>query len=82
MKRNTELIICPESTYIGLWDGYLRAHETWIYTNLDNSDAHSLHFHLTQGFVSPQSVYSSPGLLICRRKYDPLIYSRDILFFV
>ena len=89
MKRDAELIISPNETYIGLYDGYLndnlssfsvklRSSEQWIYTNGDNADAHPLHFHLTSGFASPQSVYSSPGLLSCRRTNDELIYSRDI----
>lgn len=89
MRRDAELIICPNFTYIGLWDGYmndnlnvfsvrLHGNETWIYTNGDDQDAHSLHFHLTQGFASPQSNNSSSGLLSCRRDYDPLTYSRDI----
>jgi FtsP/CotA-like multicopper oxidase with cupredoxin domain len=89
MVRDAELIICPNSTYIGLWSGYqndnlssfsvdLHSSEIWIYSNGDDSDAHSLHFHLTQGFSSPQSEFTSPGLLSCRRDYDPLTYSRDV----
>lgn len=89
MVRNAELIICPESTYIGLYDGYqndnlssfsvyLRSSETWIYNNLDTSDSHSLHFHLTQSFASTQSENTSTGLLSSRRDYDPLTYSRDV----
>ena len=89
MKRNAELIISPQETYIGLYDGYLndnlnsfsvrlRSSEIWIYTNGDCSDAHSLHFHLTSGFASPQSNYNSPGLLSEKRLYNPLIYPRDI----
>jgi hypothetical protein len=89
MKRDAELIISPQQTYIGLYDGYLndnlnsfsvqlRSNETWIYTNGDCADAHSLHFHMTSGFASPQSNYNSPGLLSCKRLYDPLVYSRDI----
>ena len=89
MKRNAELIISPDETYIGLYDGYLNDNlnsfsvklhsiEQWIYTNGDDADAHPLHFHLTSGFASPQSVYNSPGLLSCKRTYDELIYSRDI----
>jgi hypothetical protein len=89
MKRNAELIIMPSSTYVGLYDGYLndnlnsfsvrlRSSEIWIYTNGDCADAHSLHFHLTSGYASPQSNYNSPGLLSCQRLYNPLTYPRDI----
>ena len=89
MKRDAELIISPNTCYIGLYDGYLndnlksfsvklKSSETWIYTNGDCADAHSLHFHLTSGFASPQSNYNSPGLISYKRGYDSLIYSRDI----
>lgn len=89
MKRNAELIISPNSTYLGLYDGYLndnlksfsvrfKSTENWIYTNGDNTDAHPLHFHLTSGYTSPQSNYNSPGLLSVNRLYNPLIYARDI----
>jgi hypothetical protein len=89
MKRDAELIIAPQQTYIGLYDGYLndnlnsfsvklRSTETWIYTNADSTDAHPLHFHLSSGFASPQSNYNSPGLLNRKREYNPLTYSRDI----
>lgn len=89
MRKDAELIIAPQSTYIGLYDGYLNDNinsfsvklhstETWIYTNGDCADAHSLHFHLTQGFAPTNSDLSSPGLLSCRREYDPLVYSRDV----
>jgi hypothetical protein len=89
MKRDAELIIAPLQTYIGVYDGYLndnlnsfsvklKSTETWIYNNGDCTDAHPLHFHLTSGFVTPHSSYNSPGLLDCRRLYDPLVYSRDI----
>jgi FtsP/CotA-like multicopper oxidase with cupredoxin domain len=89
MKRNAELIIPPQQTYIGFYDGYLndnlnsfsvmlKSTEIWIYTNGDSTDSHPLHFHLTSGFASPQSKYDSPGLLSCKRLYDPLIYTRDV----
>lgn len=89
MKRSGELIIVPNQTYIGLYDGYLndnlnsfsvkkKSTELWIYTNGDNADAHSLHFHLTSGFVLPQSCYNSPGLLKCKNLSNQLTYSRDI----
>lgn len=89
MKRDAELIIFPQQTYIGLYDGYLndnlnsfsvkkKSSEIWIYTNGDTTDAHSLHFHLTSGFAIPHSNLNSPGLVSCRRGADPLLYSRDI----
>lgn len=89
MKRDGELILAPEATYLGLYDGYLNdnlsifsvklhSSEVWNYVNGDTRDAHSLHFHLTSGYASPNSTYNSPGLLSCRREHDPLIYSRDI----
>lgn len=78
MKRNAELIISPEQTYIGLYDGYLndnlnsfsvRLHSTelWTYANGEHADHHPLHFHLTSGFSSESSSH-----------YNPLTYSRDI----
>ena len=89
MKRDAELIIPPQQTYIGLYDGYLndnldsfsvrlRSSEIWLYTNGDCADTHPLHFHLTSGFASPLSPYNSPGLLSCERLYSPLVYSRDV----
>jgi FtsP/CotA-like multicopper oxidase with cupredoxin domain len=89
MRRDAELIISPNETYIGLYDGYLNdnlnsfsvnrgSSEIWLYTNGDNADAHPIHFHLTSGFTSPQSNYNSPGLISYDHSYDPLIYSRDI----
>lgn len=89
MKRNAELIINPQQTYIGLYDGYLNDNlnsfsvkldtsELWIYTNGDSTDAHALHFHLTSGFALPQLTYNSPGLLSFKRLYNQLTYSRDI----
>lgn len=89
MKRDAELIIQPQQTYIGLYDGYLndnlnsfsvklKSSEKWIYTNGDCTDAHPLHFHLTSGFATPHSSYDSSKLLSYERTYDPLLYSRDI----
>lgn len=81
MKRDGELIISPDQTYVGLYDGYLndnlnsfsvklKSTEVWNYINGDNTDAHSLHFHLTSGFSTPQSPNNSPGLLTCKRVYE------------
>ena len=89
MKRNAKLIIALNETYLGLFNGYLndnmysfsvklKSTETWIYTNGDSTDAHSLHFHLTSGVTSPQSPYNSPGLLANKRVNNQLTYLRDI----
>ena len=89
MRRNGELIISPDSTYIGLYDGYfndnlksfsvkLKSSETWVYTNGDTIDAHSLHFHLGSSYVSPHSEFTSPGLVTRQRNYASQIYSRDV----
>jgi FtsP/CotA-like multicopper oxidase with cupredoxin domain len=89
MKRNAELIISPQQTYMGLYDGYLndnlnsfsvrlKSSENWLYTNVDCADAHALHFHMTSGYASPQSSHNSPGLISNYRQYDPLLYSRDV----
>ncbi len=89
MKRHAELIVGPAETYLGLYDGYFNANlksfsvklhssEEWIYTNGDCADAHSLHFHLTQGFSFAQSNNTSPGLVSEKRLNAPLLYSRDI----
>ena len=61
-RRNGQLIINPNSTYIGLFDGFandnlrsfnttLKSTEIWTYLNADVGDAHPLHFHLTSGFA-------------------------------
>lgn len=89
MKKCAELIIQPNQTYIGLYDGYLNdnlnsfsvklhSNEIWLYTNGDCADSHPIHFHLTSGYVVPQSTYNSAGLVSSKRLYNPLIYSRDI----
>lgn len=89
MKRGGELIIQSTQTYIGLYDGFLndnlksfstklKSTEQWIYTNGDDADAHALHFHLTSGYVSPQSNLNSPGLVSEKRLSNQLLYARDI----
>jgi len=89
MKRNGELIINPNYTFKGFYDGYLndnlnsfsvniKSTELWLYNNGDNADNHPIHFHLTSGFAIPELVYNSPNLLSIDRKSNPLIYSRDI----
>lgn len=89
MKRNAELIIQPQQTYIGLYDGYLndnlnsfsvklKSNEIWIYTNGDCADSHPLHFHLTSGYVVPDSNYVSRELVSYKNAHNPLIYSKDI----
>ena len=60
-RRDGQLIIQQNSTYIGLYDGYandnlrsfcttLTLTEIWTYLNADVGDSHPLHFHLTSGF--------------------------------
>ncbi len=89
MKRNGELIINPNYTFKGFYDGYLndnlnsfsvklKSTELWLYNNGDNADNHPIHFHLTSGYAVPELVYNSPNLLSVDRKTSPLIYSRDI----
>lgn len=89
MKRNGELIIDSNSTFIGLYDGYLndnlnsfsvkvKSSELWLYSNGDNADNHPIHFHLTSGYAVPNIIYNSANLLSVDRKSNPLIYSRDI----
>ncbi len=89
MKRNGELIINPNYTFKGFYDGYLndnlnsfsvklKSTELWLYNNGDNADNHPIHFHLTSGYAVPELVYNSPNLLSIDRKSNPLIYSRDI----
>lgn len=89
MKRNGELIIDSQSTFLGFYDGYLndnlnsfsvnvQSTELWIYNNGDNTDHHPMHFHLTSGYAIPQLNYNSPKLLSKSNNNNPLIYSRDI----
>ena len=89
MKRNGELIINQTNTFKGFYDGYLndnlssfsvklKSTELWLYNNGDNADNHPIHFHLTSGFAVPSLTLNSPDLLTCKRKSNPLIYSRDI----
>lgn len=90
MKRNAELIISPQNTFTGFYDGFLTDNlmnfavredktERWIYRNGDNADSHPLHFHDTSGYVST-SVLSetSPGLVSLARNYANLLYSREV----
>lgn len=89
MKRNGELIINENTTFLGFYDGYLndnlnsfsvkvKSSELWIYNNGDNADHHPIHFHLTSGYAIPQLNYNSPKLLSKSNNNNPLIYSRDI----
>jgi len=91
-RRDAQLIISPNQTYIGLYDGFsndnltsfstkLRSTEIWTYLNADIGDSHPLHFHLTSGFSYKalskiNSATGSPGI-------EPNVglthtYSRDI----
>lgn len=84
MKRDAELILSPQNTYVGLYDGYLNdnlnsfsvklhSNEVWRYNNGDCTDSHPLHFHLTSGYA-PTTDHNSHH----DRLYDQLTYSRDI----
>jgi hypothetical protein len=90
-RRNGQLIIQTNQTYIGLYDGFsndnlkvfatkLRSTEIWTYLNADTADSHPLHFHLTSGF-------SYPALSLFNNTTGPPVndivglshtYSRDI----
>lgn len=91
-RRNGQLIIQSNQTYIGLYDGFsndnlkvfsttLRSTEIWTYLNPNSTDSHPLHFHLTSGFSyqSLSTINSMPGT----PSNDPTLgltqtYSRDI----
>lgn len=85
MKREAELIIQPNSCFVGIYDGFynnnlnvfstkFKSGESWVYTNLDVADAHCLHFHLTSGFVTCQN---NNILQLDNPTYN-FFYSRDI----
>jgi FtsP/CotA-like multicopper oxidase with cupredoxin domain len=85
MTRDGELIIKPNSTFVGIYDGFynnnlnlftvkFKSDESWIYTNGDAADAHCLHFHLTSGFVTSQNNNDSQ---LNNPTYN-FFYSRDI----
>ena len=89
MKRNAELIISNNNTYIGLYDGFwndnlnsfsvrLKSTEIWLYNNGDNADSHPFHFHMTSGYAMTNSMYNSPNLISETRPYNSFIYPRDI----
>ena len=91
MKRNGELIICPNDTYIGLYDGYLNdninsfsvklhSSELWLYNNGDCADSHPFHFHLTSGYAVPQDPCNSPGLLSKKRSNIIHLHMLEIFF--
>jgi len=73
-RRNGQLIIQSNQTYIGLYDGFyndnlkvfstkLLSTEIWTYLNGGAADSHPLHFHLTSGFSyqSLSTINSTPG---------------------
>jgi len=73
-RRDAQLIIPPNQTHIGFYDGFsndnikafsvkLRSTEIWTYLNGDNADSHPLHFHLTSGFSyrSLSTINGTPG---------------------
>jgi hypothetical protein len=94
-RRNGQLIIQPNQTYIGLYDSFsndnlkvfstkLRSTEIWTYINADTimSDSHPLHFHLTSGFSyqSLSAINNTPGTPGTEQTLGlQLTYSRDIM---
>ena len=71
-RRDAQLIIKPNQTHIGLYDGFsndnfrsfsttLRTTEIWSYLNADTGDSHPLHFHLTSGFAYKNLLQNTSG---------------------
>ena len=88
VEQNAELIISPGQVFKGFLDGFANdnlmsysvkreSSEQLVYHNGDTADAHPFHFHLTSGFASVASPYSSPGLLTAERSYASYLYSRE-----
>jgi hypothetical protein len=85
MRRDGGLVITPNSTFVGIYDGFynnnlnvftvnFKSGESWIYTNADAADAHCHHFHLSSGFVTCQNNIVSQ---LNNSTYN-FFYSRDI----
>lgn len=85
MRRDAELIIAANTSFVGLYDGFYNNNlnvftvkylsgESWTYINSDPTDSHCLHFHLTSGFVTCQN---NSVTLINQPTYN-FFYSRDI----
>ena len=84
-RRNAQLIIASNQTYIGLYDGFandnlnsfatkLRSTEIWTYLNGDTADAHPLHFHLTSGFAYQTLTNSNDKIIGLTHAYSRDIY--------
>jgi FtsP/CotA-like multicopper oxidase with cupredoxin domain len=83
-----ELIVSPKTTFRGFPDGIMNdnlfcfsvsqdSSEQWIHSNLDTSDSHPLHQHLTTGYSPVHSSLTSRGLLTPHRAYAPFLYSKE-----
>ena len=86
LSGNFNFKISPNTQYNGYIDGILndnffnfsvteKSSELWIYSNLDNQDAHPLHFHMTSGFARFDNKYTSDCLK--NNDGDVLLYSKD-----
>ena len=82
---NAQLIIRPNSIYLGFIDGFqsdnlmnfsvrVDSSEKWYYHNMDAQDSHPFHFHLTSGFADPSD---SNCLISADNAYNPYLYSKD-----
>jgi len=87
-NKKAELIIAPQTTYLGPIDGFqndnlliisvqCQGTEQWVYHNMDGQDTHPLHFHLTSGFVDVNCPQNSPGLVSVDRDYSPYLYAKE-----
>lgn len=85
---NSMMIIPPNITYLGFIDGFqsdslmnfstkLDSSEKWLYHNLDTTDSHPFHFHLTSGFVDAFDNDNTAGLVSVKNNHFPYLYSRD-----
>jgi FtsP/CotA-like multicopper oxidase with cupredoxin domain len=83
-----QFIIPPAQAYNGFADGFMNdnffnvslkenSNEKWIYNNMDNTDSHPFHMHLTSGFVD----YTEPENLWLKNIANTALYnySMDIL---
>jgi FtsP/CotA-like multicopper oxidase with cupredoxin domain len=87
---NALMIIPPDTTFQGFYDGYENDNlmnfsvkgdstEYWVYHNLDTEDSHPLHFHLTSGYVDPKDPINSTSLVDDTTLYYPHTYSLDMM---
>ena len=91
-RRNAELIIEPNNSYIGLYVGFdnenldsfsvnFSSTEIWTYLNADYADSHPFHMHMTSGFVyqTLNSINNTPNTPGSNKNVGfTKTYSRDI----